>query len=940
MQPHIAKVLYKNALATCIAYSPMRNDKFFTDQKSNIDETNAIKLQWFSDTPSTALPTIFPLDVFAGAGLKLFGGSSTVDSYGRVQCSNPAFIEEALKSLGYTFTKGDAASVFSVMCSIGFRRDAVNGNDCAGGTGSWDRRELGNDGAALSKVLKVAKFSAIPALTDAELYWLGYTSFKSLCDIDILTGSANITQGVTTIKTYNGNAENPAMVDTTAKFGPSPKSFSGAMGNDMYTTGSINGSTSNFPPGTISAGQGITGSVRIGTIYNGCVAFATDGVNKYANAYLAWARLNTEAADPAKSPTDVPPGEDGIGTTCAIEGIGWLICPVISFMASLADSAFSFLSKSFLSIDPDLLSTDNGTYMAWSVMRNIANIAFVIAFLFIIFSQLTGQGIANYGIKKMLPRLVISAILVNISFYVCQAAVDISNILGFSLHQVFVSVGGGITLPEGAVMGDEGGNWVGIAAAVLTGGVIAWALGVSVLLPLLLGALVALIMVFVILVLREVLIILLIAIAPIAFVAFLLPNTEQWFTKWRKMFVALLLIFPMIGLLFGAAGLASTILESATYSADDGASAVIGRIVAAAIIALPLFLLPSLLKGSLNSVGNIGAKINGFSSKLSKGAQNKSANSGLMKNYAARKAERRTAIATGTYKGRNPISKLRTAANRGLNNSGVFNAVTSGYGADRTLAGQGQQRKDAQEAMSMFAGNDSLVEAWASSGGDFSKVPSSITSGMTADQQTQLKTQFTLMKNAGHDRKPTSFLAAAQYLSENGKGSAEAVQESLRNASKAGASSVEVGSAGAAAVAAYRKSGRGDALATLSTSTGIGAMTQEQGWAQVAPSAVHRDGIGMVDAIDPTTGKVIINPTTGKAVKTKSAGLVAYENHLQSTPEHTRQALTGFDSMEQRAREKAQQAIIDAAQTHQYTATGVAPTITNIREAKDYFGVK
>lgn len=615
--------------------------------------------------------------------------------------------------------------------------------------------------------------------------------------------------------------------------------------------------------------------------------------------------------------------EDAIGkVTCAIDGVGWIICPAISFMATIADSAFSFLSDSFLAVDSDIVATGSTTHQVWGVMRNLANVAFVIAFLFIIFSQMTGQGIANYGIKKLLPRLVISAILVNVSFFICQIAVDVSNILGYSLHQFFQSVGGGVTLPNGSVPTNEGGNWAGITLTVLAGGVIAWSLGVSVLLPFLLGAVIALLMVFIILVVRQMLIILLVVVAPIAFVAFLLPNTEQWFTKWRKMFVSLLLVFPLIGLLFGAAGLASTILRAVTYSAGDE-TGIIGQIVAAGIVALPLFLLPSLLKSSLNSAGSIGSKLNGLSDKFSKGARSKSSNSGLMKNYAARKAEKRTAISTGTYKGISPVGRLRSRVNKSLNNSGAFNAITRGYGAERTLVGQAQQRKDAQEAMSMFAGNDSLVEAWASSGGDFSAVPSEIMDGMTPDQQDQLKTQFTLMRNAGLHKKPTSYLAAAQYLSENGKGSATAVNEALKNAGKSGASSVEVGSAGAAAIAAYRKSGRGDAMADLSTLTGAKAMSQTEGWAQVSASSVHRDALG--------TKK---DPLTGARVKTD--GQKSYEAHLLADAENTRQALAGYDSMEQRAKEKAQTAIIDAANTH--AGTGV--TITNIKDAKAHFGIK
>lgn len=301
-------------------------------------------------------------------------------------------------------------------------------------------------------------------------------------------------------------------------------------------------------------------------------------------------------------------------SSCAIEGIGWLICPLVSFMADIADSSFTFLADNFLQVKTDIVASDSPTFKAWVVIRNVANVAFVIAFLFIIFSQLTGQGVSNYGIKKMLPRLVIAAILVNISFYICQLAVDLSNILGFSLKSALEGISGQVanTAPQAA---DQTGSWVGITTLILAGTGIAWGLGISVLLPFLLAAVVALLMVFIILIVREMLIILLIVLAPLAFVAFLLPNTEKLFTQWRKIFVALLLIFPIIGLLFGAATLASDILTEA-YS---GTNNIIGQVVAKAVLVVPLLLLPAILKGSLNAVPALGKLANKLSSKANAG---------------------------------------------------------------------------------------------------------------------------------------------------------------------------------------------------------------------------------------------------------------------------------------------------------------------------------
>jgi len=414
-----------------------------------------------------------------------------------------------------------------------------------------------------------------------------------------------------------------------------------------------------------------------------CASFVAQ-MNDYAGAYSTEIKKRIAAGE---TPDAVAtPGEDAgdgastAGSSCAIEGVGWIICPTVNFMASIADSAFSFLSDSFLQVDTGIVSTSSSTYTVWSTMRTIANILFVIAFLVIIFSQLTGQGIANYGIKKILPRIIISAILVNVSFFVCQIAVDLSNILGVSLKSFFDGVGSGLDIYNSA---SPPSTWQSLAGGVLAGTAVAagaWALGATVLIPMLIGAVLALIMVFFILILRQMLIVLLIVLAPLAFVAFLLPNTEQWFTKWRKMFTGLLLVFPIIGLLFGASSLVSEMLRG-IYSGNGGST--IGEVIAAGLLVLPLFLLPAILKGSINAAGNIGAKINGIGDKFSRGSSSKASNSGVLKSLNNRRSIRRAQVGAGVYEGANPLSRLRSRANTRLNRSDAFNSLTGNYGTAR-----------------------------------------------------------------------------------------------------------------------------------------------------------------------------------------------------------------------------------------------------------------
>lgn len=307
----------------------------------------------------------------------------------------------------------------------------------------------------------------------------------------------------------------------------------------------------------------------------------------------------------------------GGGTSCAIDNIGWIICPVINFMAKIVDATYGWVSG-LLTVQPISTTTEGGKnmYSAWSIMRNFANISFVIAFLIIIYSQITGGGLSNYGLKKMLPKLVIAAILVNVSYWICAIAVDISNILGTSLKDLFDSMGQTLRQPEfgASSTGAGGSGWAGIAVVVLAGTATVAILGVSVLLPALIAAVVAIVTVFLVLTLRQALIILLIVISPLAFVAYLLPNTEDLFKKWLSLFKTLLLMFPIIAIIFGASAMASRIVTtSATDVNGDGDFAV--QIMGALITILPLALTPIVMK----TAGGVLNRFGGFVNNPNKG---------------------------------------------------------------------------------------------------------------------------------------------------------------------------------------------------------------------------------------------------------------------------------------------------------------------------------
>ena len=412
----------------------------------------------------------------------------------------------------------------------------------------------------------------------------------------------------------------------------------------------------------VASAPGITGE---GTLY--VISFPADVVATAATeATYATYKVQNDGSIGAQVGSDkkitiVPSSvantdPDGTGvsgsnaTSCGVEGIGWIVCPVSNFLAWGMDNIFTAL-KGYLEVEPLSSDTSSALYQAWSLVRNIANIAFAIVFLIIIFSQLTSVGVSNYGLKKLIPRLIVAAVLVNISYIICAVAVDLSNVLGSGTQEVLIDIRENLSGPNtnsidswesvtGYIL--AAGTAAGAATVTISGIVIASgaSLGAALilLLPALLGLILAVLVALLVLAARQALIVILIIVAPLAFVAYLLPNTEKLFERWRGIFVTMLVFFPIFALIFGGSQLAAfLIIQTATD---------INVILLAMFVQVaPLVLTPLLVKFS----GGIIGRIVGFVNDPKKGLIDRTRNWSQQKSeqWAARNMARRDPVRSG-----------------------------------------------------------------------------------------------------------------------------------------------------------------------------------------------------------------------------------------------------------------------------------------------------
>ena len=290
--------------------------------------------------------------------------------------------------------------------------------------------------------------------------------------------------------------------------------------------------------------------------------------------------------------------------------LSWMLCPAIADGAATAGGLLGFitsLTTVHTSIIEQFSKQDSSIYKAWSAFRNIANIGFVIMLLVVVFSQVTNIGISNYNIKKILPKLIITAILVNFSYLIMGVLIDLSQIAGNGIGALIRSVAADsmdtdastrasaiISAIAGSVTGTAGGLvGIGIATGALA--------GPAIILPVVMFIVTTLISVFfgfIMLTIRQAAIIMVVVLAPLMMVLYALPNTAAITKKYLSIVKSLLMLYPMFIFATSAGALASSIIIGTSTD-------LLMMIVGGLLNVLPYFAIPSMTSKSLAGLSGI-----------------------------------------------------------------------------------------------------------------------------------------------------------------------------------------------------------------------------------------------------------------------------------------------------------------------------------------------
>ena len=339
--------------------------------------------------------------------------------------------------------------------------------------------------------------------------------------------------------------------------------------------------------------------------------------------------VTTPAGGGGASGTGIPGSTTATTDQCQATGfsLNWILCGVYDMFANATDAIFTNIIQPFLYPSPISTDSSDPSFLAWSAFRVYGNIFLVIAMLVIVFGQAIGGGLIDaYTAKKVMPRILMAAIMLNLSVYIVGLMVDISNVLGKGIGQLMLAPLHGLlafsptpgtqasAFGVGGILLFFGGASIAgfVGAAVFGGGAFIAKAAILIALTVIVPAFLALLSVFATLVIRQGLILILIITSPVAFALYCLPNTEKYFKKWWDLLLETLLVYPIIVVIFTSA----TILSATTLSANKGNATPIASLVAFALQVIPLFLVPFAFKFAGSTIGKVYEAVTGGAGKV------------------------------------------------------------------------------------------------------------------------------------------------------------------------------------------------------------------------------------------------------------------------------------------------------------------------------------
>ncbi len=379
----------------------------------------------------------------------------------------------------------------------------------------------------------------------------------------------------------------------------------------------------------------------------------------------------------------------------------WIVCPLATTSVSAADKSSSLLD-SLISVNPNII--DQRVESIWGVVRNIAFSIIVIGFLVLLISYITNNGLSNYQIKIMLPKLLISVLLVTISLYLSRLIITVADILGDNIGGLIDGVTKAIPGPQLKIAAIVTGSILTVAA--VAGSVILLG-GLFFLLVILPAVFIGLTFAVFLLSFRYAAIILLVILAPLAIATMSIPNLDNVFNKWLKMFIACVSVYPITVLILSLSKLTSKILTNASGN-------ILFQLAAFALPALSILLVPKIIIELMRGVPIAGAKLSQSFEKLTGAGWNFGKNLPASQAIRDQQSLKNKQFLYGAVPGDGLKANLSKKSGRIMSKLGrnsYFNRLTGGIVAKSTNKVNYTQSKMANDITDSIKHSPALIRA-------------------------------------------------------------------------------------------------------------------------------------------------------------------------------------------------------------------------------------
>lgn len=206
--------------------------------------------------------------------------------------------------------------------------------------------------------------------------------------------------------------------------------------------------------------------------------------------------------------------------------------------------------------------------LGWKIVRDICNMFFVVIMLIIAFATILR--VKDYTYEKLLPKLIIMAILINFSKMICGLLIDVSQVVMLTFVNSFKDVGGDnltkiLGLDTLTSMKEGGTEEADINAWSIMGSYVLALVYVIV-------ALITIITMMIMLAVRIVMIWIYVVLSPLAYLLGAFPAGKKYSGEWWGEFTKNLIVGPVLAffiwLSFAALGTGQDSVGSSGISAD------------------------------------------------------------------------------------------------------------------------------------------------------------------------------------------------------------------------------------------------------------------------------------------------------------------------------------------------------------------------------------